>query len=304
MKIVSLLPSATEIVCALGLENQLVAVTHECDYPPEATLKPIITSSALDHSEISSSHIHEGITGLVHAGKSIYHLDEVLLKELKPDLILTQELCEVCAVSYNIVVDAAKILEGESEIISLEPNRLRDIFANIALVGERAYRKEAATKLVAAFETRLDFITNQTTHISDRPGVYCMEWLVPPFAAGHWVPEMVALAGGSELCGREGQVSQQLDWQVVVDAAPEIVVLMPCGFNVHRAFEELDQLENLPGWQDLPAVQSKQVFAVDGSSYFNRPGPRVVTGVEILAQIIHPETFEFIFAADVCRRVY
>ena len=131
-----------------------------------------------------------------------------------------------------------------------------------------------------------------------------MEWLVPPFAAGHWVPEMVALAGWRELCGRGGQVSQQLDWQEVVDAAPEIVILMPCGFNVHRAFEELDQLENLPSWQDLPAVQNRQVFAVDGSSYFNRPGPRVVTGVEILAQIIHPETFEFIFSEDVCRRVY
>lgn len=297
MRIVSLLPSATEIVCALGLEEQLVAVTHECDYPPSVRKKPVITSSVLDHFDRSSRHIHEGITGLLHEGKSIYKLDEKLLAELQPDLILTQELCEVCAVSYNIVRNAARILKGETEIISLEPNSVNDIFANIRLVGEKTGTKTAANALIAGFEERIEHVVSRTARISTRPKVYCMEWLDPPFAAGHWVPEMVSMAGGAEGLGQTGQPSKQIAWQQVVDFAPEVVILMPCGFNLEQTLKEAKAVTAYAGWHSLPAVRNRRVVAVDGSAYFNRPGPRVIDGLEILAQIIHPQVFGFSFSA-------
>ncbi len=295
MKICSLLPSATEIVCALGLDEELVAVTHECDYPPQVKNKPVITSSVLEHSNSSSLHIHEGITGLLHEGKSIYRLDERRLAELKPDLILTQELCEVCAVSYSIVQEAARILEGQTEIISLEPNFFNDILANIRLVGQKTGREQEAKQLIDRFEERINFVVTRTSHITDRPRVYCMEWLEPPFAAGHWIPEMVSMAGGKEGLGILGQPSEQIAWQEVLDFAPEIIILMPCGFDLQRTLIEAERLRSLPGWGGLPAVKQQRVFAVDGSAYFNRPGPRIVDGLEILAQIIHPEIFSFSF---------
>ncbi len=293
MKIVSLLPSATEIVYALGLGDQLVAVTHECDYPPEAREKPVITSSALDHAKGSNVQIHEGITGLVHEGKSIYHLDRELLRTLNPDLILTQELCDVCAVSYNIVQEAAKILEGDVEIISLEPHFFNDILANIRLVGQKTGKEKQADDVISKFEERINFIVTHTSHITERPKVYCMEWLEPPFAAGHWIPEMVSMAGGKEGLGQLGQESEQIEWQEVLEFSPEIIILMPCGFDLKGTLEACSLLYNLPGWKELPAVQNDGVFAVDGSSYFNRPGPRIIDGLEILAQIIHPELFSF-----------
>ncbi len=297
MKIVSLLPSATEIICALGLEDQLLAVTHECDYPPTVRKKAVITSSVLDDANRSSRHIHEGITGLLNEGKSIYELNENLLAELKPDLILTQELCEVCAVSYNIVRDAARILEGETEIISLEPNSVNDILANIRLVGEKTGRETAARALIAGFEERIEHIVSKTVDISTRPRVYCMEWLDPPFAAGHWVPEMVSMAGGTEGLGQTGQPSKQIAWQQVVDFAPEIVILMPCGFNLEQTLMESKAVTAYAGWHSLPAVRNNRVAAVNGSAYFNRPGPRVIDGLEILAQIIHSQLFSFSFPA-------
>jgi len=288
MKIISLLPSATEIVYALGLGEQLMAVTHECDYPPEAAEKPVITSSVLAHSESSSWQIHKGITGLVHEGKSIYHLNEKLLAEIKPDLILTQELCDVCAVSYNIVQEAAKILEGEQEIISLEPHFFQDILSNILLIGEKTGKTEEARELIESFEKRISFIADKTSKLVTLPKVYCMEWIDPPFAAGHWISEMVSIAGGSEELAIKGKPSVPINWQVVVDYAPEILIFMPCGFGLKKTIAEAKQVQSWPGWLDLPAVQNNQVYAVDGSSFFNRPGPRLIDGLEILDQIINP----------------
>ncbi len=293
MKIVSLLPSATEIVYALGLGDQLVAVTHECDYPPEAKEKPVITSSVLNHADNSSLHIHKGIAGVVHQGKNIYHLDEDLLCELKPDLILTQELCDVCAVSYNIVQEAAKILESKPEIVSLEPNFFSDILSNIRLVGQKTGKENEASELLSKLEERINYVVTQTSHIIDRPRVYCMEWIDPPFSAGHWIPEMVSMAGGKEGLGHLGQESEQIEWEDVLEFSPEYIIIMPCGFDLNRTIEESYQAQTYPGWEDLRAVQNGNVFAVDGSSYFNRPGPRIVVGLEILAQIIHPELFSF-----------
>jgi iron complex transport system substrate-binding protein len=295
---VSLLPSATEIVCALGLEDHLIAVTHECDFPPAVQNKPVITSSVLDHCNHSSRHIHEGISGLLHQGRSIYHLNEKLLAELQPDLILTQELCDVCAVSYHIVRDAARILQGDTEIISLEPNSVSDILANIRLVGQKTNRDKAAQALIEEFEKRINRIMAKTAGVTERPRVYCMEWLDPPFAAGHWIPEMVSLAGGIEGLGRPGQPSKQIAWQEVLDFAPEILVLMPCGFNLKQTLEEAEVVRAYPDWESLPAVRDGRVVAVDGSAYFNRPGPRIIAGLEILAQIIHPRLFRFLLPLE------
>ncbi len=294
MKIVSLLPSATEIVYTLGLGEKLMAVTHECDYPPEAAEKPVITSSILEHSHSSSLQIHKGITGLVHEGKSIYHLNEKLLAEIKPDLILTQELCDVCAVSYNIVFEAAKILEGEQEIISLEPHFFRDILSNILLVGEKTGKNQEAKQLIESFEQRIAFVEDKTSKLTAPRKVYCMEWIDPPFAAGHWISEMVSIAGGREELAVKGKPSVQIEWQDVVVYAPEILVFMPCGFGLEKSIAEAKQVQSWPGWSDLPAVQKDQVYAVDGSSFFNRPGPRLVDGLEILAQILNPEIFSSI----------
>ena len=302
MRIVSLLPSATEIVYALGLGDQLSAVTHECDYPPQALEKPVITSSVLDPGS-SSIQIHKGITGLVHEGKSIYHLDEDLLREIKPDLILTQEICDVCAISYGVVQEAAKILEGDQEILSLEPNFLGDILSNIRLVGEKTGKKQEAKALLTKFEERINNVVTKTSHITDRPRVYCMEWIDPPFAAGHWISEMVSMAGGEEGLARLGQPSEQIEWQDVLDFAPEIVIFMPCGFNLERTIEECKQARTYPNWSDLPAVKTGRVFTVDGSSYFNRPGPRIIDGLEILAQIIHPDIFSFTFFEEAFQKI-
>lgn len=293
MKIVSLLPSATEIVYALDLGEHLCAVTHECDFPPAAQEKPVITSSVLSHEQSDSLQIHKGITGLVHEGKSIYHLDEDLLSQIHPDLILTQELCDVCAVSYNIVLDAARVLEGETEVISLEPNRLHDVLDNIDLVGEKAGRKETARRVTQTLNSRIARVVESTQSITRRPKVYCMEWIDPPFAAGHWIAEMVAMAGGRDELALSGRPSEQIFWQRVVDYAPEILIFMPCGFGVERSQQEAEKVGHWEGWTDLPAVRNNRVFAVDGSSYFNRPGPRLVDGLEILAQIIQPQLFSF-----------
>lgn len=303
MKIVSLLPSSTEIVYALGLGEQLVAVTHECDYPPEAQYKPIITSSVIEHEEGTSMKIHDEITALVKDKKSIYHLNEDLLRKLNPDLILTQELCDVCAVSYNIVVKAARVLEGEIEIISLEPNFFDDILSNIRLVGEKTGREKRANELFAEYKERINYIVTKISQITGRPNVYCMEWLDPPFAAGHWIPEMVAMAGGKEVMGLFGEESEQIEWENVLRASPDIIILMPCGFNLQRTIAELKQLQNYPDWSTLPAVQNDQVYAVDGSSFFNRPGPRIIDGLEIMAQIIHPDFFTYQFSDKVFQRI-
>lgn len=293
MRIVSLLPSATEIVAALDLMEHLVAVTHECDYPPEVQHKPVITSSVLEHVGSTSAHIHKGITGLVHEGKSIYRLDHELLRQLRPDLILTQELCDVCAVSYETVQDAAKILDGEPEIISLEPNFFNDILSNIQLVGRKTGTEDRANALIKKSEERINSVVTRTSHITDRPTVYCMEWLDPPFAAGHWIPEMVAMAGGKEGLGSLGQPSEQIEWQDVLDFDPDIIILMPCGFDLKRTIEESELLRKYQDWQSLTAVRTGNIFAVNGSAYFNRPGPRIIDGLEILAQLIHPELFSF-----------
>jgi|RhiMetdeSRZDD1v2_1073273.scaffolds.fasta_scaffold374487_2 iron complex transport system substrate-binding protein len=283
MKICSLLPSATEILFLLGLGDQIVAVTHECDYPPDAASKLTITQNVIDHERLTSAQIDHHVASNIGRHGSIYNLNEDLLQALQPDLIITQELCDVCAVSYKQVQQAAKVLEGRTKLVSLEPTTLGEVFDNILLVGELTDRQDAARETVRELRNRLDRVKERVRGLR-RPKVYAMEWLDPPFTAGHWVPEMVEIAGGDEVLGKAAAKSERIAPERVLQASPEIIVLMPCGFSLERTIEEYKRTTFVPGW-------SGQVYAVDGSSYFNRPGPRLVDGVEILAEIFHPNVY-------------
>jgi iron complex transport system substrate-binding protein len=291
MRIVSLLPSTTEIVCALGLEGDLVGITHECDYPKSVASKPRLTASRISHETMSSAEIDHAVRSQLDGHGSIYDLDESRLRELKPDLILTQELCEVCAVSYKTVERAARLFEADVKVVSLEPNTIADIFENIRMVAELTERKTEADKLISNLNTRLDRVREKTKGIASRPRTLMLEWLEPPFAPGHWVPEQVAIAGGDHAFGKAGRKSVTTTAEEISAYAPEVIVLIPCGYYKEDILRQLPRT-NLPaGWNDLPAVKSGEVWATDATSYFSRPGPRVVDGVEILARILHPEIF-------------
>ncbi len=291
MKICSLLPSATEIVCALGLADRLVAITHECDFPDEVLHLPRITSSAIDHSGSDSREIHRHISASVHSGSSIYHLDQRLLEKLSPDLILTQELCDVCAVSYKTVREAVRVVEGDQQILSLEPDSLSGILETIREVGRFSGAEKAAEKLTKQLQERIDAVSSRSAQARTRPTVFAMEWIDPPFAGGHWVPEMIKLAGGEDILGKQGHPSFQVEWTDITDKDPAIIVFMPCGFGLDETTRQLHR-SRLPGPRDgLSAVGEGRLFMVDGSSFFNRPGPRIVDGLEILAEILHPELF-------------
>ena len=290
-RIVSLLPSATEIVCALGLEDSLVGVTHECDFPPSVVGKPVLTSSRISHAEMSSAEIDHAVRAQLDGHGSIYGLDERLLAELRPDLVITQELCEVCAVSYKTVQRAARVLDAGVRVVSLEPNSIRDIFDNIRTVGELAGAAAEADSLVRDLTVQLDALAVLLTEVETRPRTLVLEWLEPPFAPGHWVPEQVAFAGGDPSFGSAGEKSRRTTAEEIRAYAPEVIVLAPCGYYKGDTLRALEHARLPRGWHDLPAVRGGRVWAVDATSYFSRPGPRVVEGAEILLRVIHPETF-------------
>jgi iron complex transport system substrate-binding protein len=290
-RIVSLLPSATEIVCALGLEESLVGVTHECDFPPSVVGKPVLTSSRISHAEMSSAEIDHAVRTQLDGHGSIYGLDERLLAELKPDLVITQELCEVCAVSYKTVLRAARVIESDARVVSLEPNNIQDIFANIRTVGELAGVDAEADALVRDLTVQLDALAVLLTEVETRPRTLVLEWLEPPFAPGHWVPEQVAFAGGDARFGNAGAKSRTTTPEEISAYAPEVVVLAPCGYYKEDTLRALERARLPRGWHELPAVREGRVWAVDATSYFSRPGPRVVEGAEILLRVIHPEIF-------------
>ena len=291
MRIVSLLPSTTEIVCSLGLEAALVGITHECDFPSSITSKPRLTSSRINHERMTSAEIDHAVRSQLDGHGSIYDLDEAKLRELKPDLILTQELCEVCAVSYKTVERAARMFDTDVKVVSLEPNTIADIFDNVRLVGELTARTGEAEQLISHLNSRLDRIREATALMDQRPRTLMLEWLEPPFAPGHWVPEQVAIAGGDHAFGKAGQRSVTTTAEEIREYAPEVIVLIPCGFYKEDILRQLPSARLPEGWNDLPAVRRGEVWATDATSYFRRPGPRVVEGVEILARILHPEIF-------------
>lgn len=284
MRIVTLLPSATEIVCALGLGDRLVGVSHDCDYPPEVRGRAVL-SDAVIGPQMPSGAIDAAIRGQVHTGRSVYHLDAAALAQLEPDLILTQELCRVCAPSFTEVRRAARVLEGRTRIVSLEPHGLADILETIREVGRLTGAVEEAERLAQRLDERITAV-RQRPAPQPRPRVACLEWLDPIFVAGHWVPEMVHLAGGHDGLGRPGRDSYVVAWETLVAYAPDVLVVMPCGFDIARTRAEIYLLLGRPGWRDLPAVRAGRVFLTDAGAYFSRPGPRIVGGLEILADLV------------------
>jgi iron complex transport system substrate-binding protein len=291
VRVASLLPSATEMVHFCGAADALVGVTHECDYPTGVEKLPRVTSSKIDGHVMTSAEIDAAIAEHLTDSGSIYSLDAKLLDELAPDLIITQGLCEVCAVSMDLVREAAAGLKNEPEVLSLNPTSLRGVFEDAVRIGEALDRGTETRAKVAALEKRLARVEEAVAELP-RPRIGCIEWLDPPFSAGHWVPEMVRIAGGEDIFAKPGEPSARLAWEELFEAAPEVLVLMPCGFDVQRTVEEARRvLPRLPGWNELPAVGEGRVWAVDANSYFSRPAPRLVDGVEILASIMHPEDF-------------
>jgi len=290
MRILSLLPSATEIVYALKLGDSLVGVSHECDYPPEARTKPVVSTSDLS-AMLRSQEIHRAVSAHHHPSHSLYRIDEEVLRQIDPEIIITQELCSVCAVPVSQVREAARILEGPCRIVSLEPNNLQQILDNILAVGEVTGHEETARAVVQALRQRIERVRAITSAAGSRPRVFCMEWMDPPMAGGHWIAEMVRLAGGTDGLGNDGRPSTVMEWERVIKYAPEILIIMPCGYNIERSLAEAGMLSCREGWNDLPAIRAGRVYIVDSPAYFSRPGPRIITGLEILGEIIHPELF-------------
>lgn len=298
MRICSLLPSATEIAFALGLGDQIVGVTHECDYPPEAKNKTVMVSSLIHPEKHTSAEIDDKVAASLRKGKGLYTLDRTLLRQADPDLILTQELCDVCALDYGEVVRVAEALPRKPKVIPLNPRLLSDVFADIKRIGEATRRKTEADKVVRQLTERLNHVRERVGSPQSRPRVACLEWLDPFYSAGHWVPEMVELAGGRDGLAAAGEPSAKISWQILAEFAPEVIILMPCGFDVKRTLGELRALAKPPGWDELPAVRQRRVFAVNGHAYFSRPGPRLIDGLEFLAQILHPKIFPWRASPD------
>jgi iron complex transport system substrate-binding protein len=287
-RIVSLLPSATEIVYALGLAERLVGVTHECDFPPAAREKPHLTASTLPHAA-NASEIDRHVRESLHAGSSLYALDRTLLEHLAPDLIITQELCSVCAVSYEIVDAAARGLRGDPRIISLEPTSLEDLYANVATIGALTDSRDEAAVFVASLRARAEGLRVAVAGRS-RPRTLVLEWTDPPYNAGHWTPGLVDLAGGEALLATPGAYSQTIAWDAIVAADPDVVIVAPCGFDLEATLRAIDDLvAREPAWKALRAVRERRAYAIDGNAFVNRPGPRLVDTAELFATAIHGE---------------
>jgi iron complex transport system substrate-binding protein len=282
MRIVSLVPSATEMLFALGLGPDLIAVTHECDYPAAARELPRITRDKLP-SGLTSAQIDAAVTERTLAGESIYELDGNTLRDLGPDLIVTQALCSVCAVSYDDVRAIAQEIETRPEVISLDPHTVGEVLGDARTLAQATGCKDAAVELIAEASARIDRV-RLAVRGARRIGVAALEWLDPPFAAGHWTPQLIEYAGGHDVLGFAGEHSEQRSWQEVIAARPEVVIVMPCGYDAEIAHREAEM-----HLEELAAIGAGEVVAVDAASYFSRPGPRIIDGLELLAHILHPE---------------
>lgn len=287
-RIVSLLPSSTEMVCALGMGGRLVGVSHECDYPAEVVGLPTLTEPKLDPSGTSRA-IDDRVRQLVQDGLSVYRLKTDILRDLKPDLIVTQDQCEVCAVSVSEVERAVQsLLASDVALVSLSPQRLGDIWYDMQSLARALGQDEQAEDLLRTLKKRVWKVEQRTRHL-ERPRVACVEWLDPLMASANWVPEMVEIAGGTYDLAAAGDHSPTLSWDRLLEAQPEVIVIMPCGFPIAQSQAELPTLTAHPDWQKLPAVQAGRVYVVDGNAYFNRPGPRIVESIELLAEMLHPQ---------------
>jgi iron complex transport system substrate-binding protein len=303
MRVVSFLPAATEMMYALGMGDQLVGVSHECDFPSEARGKPVVVRPALDLEKLNLGEIDVAVAERIRSGLSLYQVDEKLLFELKPDLILAQDLCQVCATSGNDLTSALKLLQPMPEILWMAPHSITGIFENIRELGKATRTLNEADAFINQCQGRLRRISERTEKISRRPRLFCIEWADPIYCAGHWVPEMVALAGGTDGLARRETDSVRIPWADVLKWSPEIIIFSPCGFDLEKALEQLVYLERQPDWKELPAVRNDRVYAVDANSYFARPGPRIVDGIELLAHLIHPQLFDWGGPVDAYRQI-
>jgi iron complex transport system substrate-binding protein len=290
MKIVSLLPSATEIVFALGMGDALEGVTDECDFPDEATKKPVVSRSNLSPGLRRPEDIDSAVREQMRTKQPLYELDEAAIARIQPDLILTQDLCRVCAVPAGHVDEALAKLGCEAEVVSLDPKTLDDVLDSITQVGAALDQKDRAAQMTTEARARIDTVKKESLRLPSIR-VLAMEWSNPPWAAGHWIPQMVELSGGTNLLGEKGKPSQEVTWKEISDALPEVIVFMPCGYYLEDAEEEARSLFEHPDFAATPAARNRDVFAVDASAYFSRPGPRVVDGLEIIAWAVHPDAY-------------
>lgn len=294
-RIVSLLPAATEIAAALGLMDQVVGVSHECDFPEQANERPRVTHCPVHNAKMASCEVDEWVRRALRDKGTIYTIDEPLLRKLQPDVILTQKLCDVCAVGHGTVAKLAQTLPGPPKVVNLEPSSLIDIFDDIRRVADACDARERAKKLIVNLSERVENVRERAATIPDRPRCFLMEWVDPPFCSGHWGPELVEIAGGLDSLGRKHQPSAQIEWEQVLDARPEVMVLALCGYDIERARRDYELLRRFPGFGSIPAVRSGQVYVANASAYFARPGPRIVDSLEILAGISRPTEFpEFV----------
>lgn len=292
-RIISLLPAATEIVCALGLEDQLVGRSHECDFPDTVKRLPVCSAARVAPGA-SSAGLHSQVRSLLDEALSIYTIDKEVIRDLRPDVVITQTQCEVCAVSLeDVTAELQGLVDKPVEIISLEAGSLPGILADIRNVAAALGVQARAEVLVEELEERLGIIRHKLKFIGQKPRVACIEWLSPLMAAGNWTPEMITIAGGQPLLAADGDHSPVITAGQLGEADPEVIVIMPCGFSVDRTLSEIGLLLELPGWQELSAVRQNRVYIADGNHYFNRPGPRIVDSAEILAEIINPRQFVF-----------
>jgi iron complex transport system substrate-binding protein len=304
MKICSLLPSATEILFALGLGDDVAGISHECDFPPEAKSKAVLIKSRITHTE-SAAAIDRQVGEFLQRGESLYSVDFELLRAIEPDLIVTQDLCHVCAATPDDLGAALAHLERQPRVVTLNPHSLADVCADIHAVGKATGRAEQANRLVAEFESAAADVERSVAGL-ERPRVLCLEWLDPPYVAGHWVPEMVERAGGVDVLGQPGKPSFRVEWEAALAMRPDVVLIMPCGYSLAAAEAEFRNLPPPRGWNDLPAVRDGRVYVVEASGYFSRPGPRLAEGLKILADAIHAgnqERFKLAGGAPLLARV-
>lgn len=291
------------MVYALGLEDRLAGISHECDYPPGVRTKPVVVRCALDLEGLSAEEIDRRVTRELHERGTIYQVDEELLRSLSPGLILTQNLCQVCAPSGNETSHALATLRPPPDVVWMSPHSIDEIFGNLEELGTRTGTLEVARAWIAAARHKLESIRRAAAALPTRPRVFCLEWADPVFCSGHWVPEMIEIAGGIDRLATPRQDSHRIAWAEIVRWAPEVLLVSPCGLRLDGAIAAVTPLRNKPGWNDLPAVRSGRVYAVDATSYVSRPGPRVGLGVELFAHLIHPEEFGWSGPNDAFRAI-
>lgn len=300
-KIVSLLPAATEIVCLLGLQTNLVGVSDDSDYPLSVKNLPKITTTTLP-PDLSSNEIDRRVKEAKHKGTSIFHIDRKLLQQLKPDLILTQELCPVCAPALTDIEKAASKVLLKTNIVSLEPHSISDILKNLRIVGKYTNTSDKTKEIIRSLKSRLSYVTNNVKGLK-KPSVLVIEWLDPLMIAGHWVPEMVERAGGKMLFAKKAEASQYITWDEIVRLDPDVLILAPCGFTIERALQEQTLITKRQGFINLKAYKKKNIFLIDGNTYLTRPGPRIIDGVEIIAEIVHPALFPRKYAKNAWKKL-